>query len=364
MSLLITPPTTRLLREAGEWYVRDLARRTSWRIDSATAATAAAFMQAREPSDVERELSSTDANAEISRRIAALTRIGLLTSPSDDVYSLNEWARQGWAEAHDYVEATWNYPFVDYSAGGQAIDRARMRQYAVAEPDEIRTLPMKGTGAVRLPDLERSLAELDNPSELSLCQRLLAIAAVAALPIETKRSRTPGADYIHRTSPSGGSRHPSEIYLLALDVPSLNRGVYHVATAEAMLGFMGDLPDDRQLKSDLHGAFRLSARPRAIFVVTTHFKRNMYRYREPRTLRTVYYDAGHLGGLVEALADDNGLIAHGHQGFSDIALAGLLRADSIAEEAPSYLVSVGLRTEADDRAIQVGKSILNARPNA
>ncbi|NEN04454.1 SagB/ThcOx family dehydrogenase [Diaminobutyricibacter tongyongensis] len=348
--------------ERSGWEIRNLEQRRSWAVDAPTAAVVIAFMQPSEPHDVRAALRPHGDHDVISSRILALTLLGVLSEcdgPQND--PLSDWAAFGWAEAYDYLLSTWSYPFEDYSKRGQEVDKERMREYAAAWPDVVRALPQKGIDVRPLPGIQESLDRLSSPDDRGLVDRLLDIASVAALPIETMRSRTPGADYIHRTSPSGGSRHPSELYLLALSVEGLSRGVYHVATLEQTLGRVGALPpDDRDLRDGLPGAFRLPAPTRAIFVITSHFERNMYRYREPRTLRTLYYDAGHLGGLVEALGDSDGLVAHGHQGFVDSYLAGLIGSDGLAVESPSYLVSIGLAAEAESPEKRIGKSRLNS----
>lgn len=45
----------------------------------------------------------------------------------------------------------------------------------------------------------------------------------------------------------------------------------------------------------------------AIVMVTCVFERNMYRYREPRTFRTVHMDAGHLAETFELACAANGI---------------------------------------------------------
>ncbi|WP_426516691.1 hypothetical protein ACPPVQ_18630 [Diaminobutyricibacter sp. McL0618] len=344
------------------WRIRNLEKRQSWAVDAPTAAVAIAFMEPSERTAIESALRGHADHDAVSSRISALISLGVLTeSEGSQRDPLSEWAAYGWAEAYDYLLSTWSYPFEDYSKRGQEVDKERMREYAVASPDVVRALAQKGIDARPLPPIQESLDRLSSSEDLPLLGRLLDIASVAALPIEMKRSRTPGADYIHRTSPSGGSRHPSELYLLALSVPGLSRGAYHVATGEQSLGFVGELPsDDRELNDRLPGAFRLPAPPRAIFVITTHFERNMYRYREPRTLRTLYYDAGHLGGLVESLGDSHGLVAHGHHGFVDSYLAELIQSKDLAIESPSYLVSVGLAVESASLEKRIGRSRLNS----
>jgi hypothetical protein len=344
------------------WQIRNLEQRRSWAVDATTAAVAIAFMEASERHAVESALLGQTEDGSVSSRISALMSLGILREcDGSQRDALPEWAKYGWAEAYDYLLSTWSYPFEDYSQRGQEVDKERMRAYASASPDVVRALAQKGLDPSPLPGIQESLDRLSSSEDLRLVDRILAIASVGALPIEIKRSRTPGADYFHRTSPSGGSRHPSELYLLALSVPGLSRGAYHVATGDQTLGRVGELPsDDLELQDRLPGAFRLSAPPRAIFVISTHFERNMYRYREPRTLRTLYYDAGHLGGLVESLGDSEGLVAHGHHGFMDSYLAALIQSEGLAIESPSYLVSIGLAAEARSPGKRIGKSRLNA----
>jgi len=348
--------------ERDGWVIRNLQLRRSWVVDAPTAAVAVAFMKPSEQDAVASALGGELDRDAVTARVSALLSLGVLVHAGDGLdQALPAWAARGWAEAHDYLLATWSYPFEDYSQRGQEIDKERMRAYASTKADTVRSLQQKGTNALPLPGIEESLDQLATLTELDLANQLLTIASVAALPIEMKRSRTPGADYIHRTSPSGGSRHPSELYLLALSVPGMKRGVYHIATQAATLGYVADLPpEDDELKEMLPGAYRLPTIPKAIFVISTHFERNMYRYREPRTLRTVYYDAGHLGGLIEALADSDGLIAHGHHGFSDSYVAKLIRSDGLGVESPSYLVSIGQAADADPTKRRIGTSRLNA----
>src|SRR5690606_32810584 len=91
------------------------------------------------------------------------------------------------------------------------------------------------------------------------------------------RGRTPRynrdlrAEMVRKISPSGGSRHPTEGYLLARDVPSLAPGVYHFCAGDNTLDQIGcEVPDDR-LSMLFMGHTRVGFRPRAFAVMTTVF---------------------------------------------------------------------------------------------
>ncbi len=359
-------PTVRVFRDdSSGWSIRDLARRQSWRVDVLTAATAIAFMAPQHAAEVAATIAGDEPDGceveEVAVRIRKLTELGVLQETdlqSPEQHQLGRWAAKGWGEPFDYLRATWDYPFEDYSRGGQEADRRRMLEYSQDAPDNDRFLELKGSPEVKLPSIQESLDYFNGGRVIdasSLRAHLLFTAAAAAMPVLWKRSRTPGADYMKRTSPSGGCRHPSELYLLSLDIPGLKRGVYHVGVGEGMLGLIGDLDSESVLREKMPGAFRLGAPPRAIFVISTEFARNMYRYREPRTLRTIFYDAGHLGGLIETLCDRLGSVAHGHHGFQDSYVMRAIESPSLAFESPTYLISVGLESEVTPGTEMVGR---------
>lgn len=347
------------------WRLRLIRQRKSWNVDRLTAAVALAHLgQDMRTSQIERELVPVMGEETFNERLSALAGIRFLVKDDEGVTDVEHtWAARGWREAHDYLWATWDYPFEDYSSNGQARDRLRMREYEASEPDVVRYMTPKGDSVTQLPDIQSALDRLTRRASTnadSLMTVLLDVLSVAALPLEWRASRTDGAAHMLRTSPSGGARHPSEVYLLAHDVPAMPRGIYQASVGDQSLQFLANLPGEGELRKHMPGAFRLSAPPRAIFVIASHFDRNMYRYREPRTLRTVYLDAGHLGGLIESLCDTDGTVSHGHHGFSDTFVAGLIRSESLAVEAPTYLVSVGLGSERYPGTVQVGKSGLKS----
>ena len=95
-----------------------------------------------------------------------------------------------------------------------------------------------------------------------------------------------------KTSPSGGARHPLEVYLWSLRIAGLPRGVYH---------YRGDRRELELLHrgADWHRVVELCARQSwvgrcsALFVMTAVFPRVIWRYRYSRAYRVVLFEAGH-----------------------------------------------------------------------
>ena len=97
----------------------------------------------------------------------------------------------------------------------------------------------------------------------------------------------------HKTSPSGGARHPGEVYLMALRVEGLKRGLYHYHPTRHELEMIRDHATARKASQYCADAPHAS-KAAALFLMTAVFPRNMWKYRHPRAYRIVLLDAGHL----------------------------------------------------------------------
>ncbi len=96
-----------------------------------------------------------------------------------------------------------------------------------------------------------------------------------------------------KTSPSGGARHPIEVYVVALRVEGLPQGLYHYAGDRHQLECLRKAPMKRRTLRYLGGQWWFS-KAAAVFIMTSVFPRKMWKYRHPRAYRSVLLDAGHL----------------------------------------------------------------------
>ena len=143
-----------------------------------------------------------------------------------------------------------------------------------------------------------------------------------------------------KTSPSGGARHPIEVYLMALRVKGLGSGLYHydtrghaleriscVATARKARAYCADQP--------------YAARAAALFIMTAIFARSMWKYRHPRAYRVVQLDAGHLGQTFCLTATRMGLAPFTTAALDDILIERDLGIDGISESV-IYVTGCGM----------------------
>lgn len=323
---LRTHPAVRLTygREAdGSWRLDHLEQRRSFRVSTPV-------------------VLAVLANADAPATETALARVRSHTAMADDVWQslltrlvandilvpsdfrtdhpmsavLPGWEKASWARAADYVWATYDYPFLDYSErAARETDMQRMRDYVQEAADSVRTksYPRAGVPTINCPHTGDALRELDVALDTAVFgaappaaldgEHLRLLLSVAFGKLRARRLRDPGrAPLIRRTSPSGGSRHPTEGYVSVADVVGMPDGLFHFSTTEYVMVRIGE-----PLPTALVGC--APSDPSAIVIATSVFERNMYRYREPRTFRTICLDVGHVVGTIEISARAAGLSA-------------------------------------------------------
>jgi len=111
---------------------------------------------------------------------------------------------------------------------------------------------------------------------------------------------------LRRTSPSGGSFHPIEVYPVVRDVDGLAPGIYHYLGGEHALELVCDLAEEF-LDSALAGQWFFAESPVA-FVMTARFGRSFRKYRRhAKIYRAIFLDAGHLSQTFYLLCTELGL---------------------------------------------------------
>ena len=316
----------------GQWLAEDCVRAKRWRLPIPgimLLIACAAPTQREDAVACVAEKAGIDAKkaAELLRSLEAYELI-LQTSAIESDARLSvfqkvraAWAAANWGEAAEYHLSTFDYPFIDYATNGRDIDIKRMHQYVQQEPDDnrykqypdaIQRLPLPAPAA-DLVSSTMAASLYEEPKAQVSRDALFRILSIGFAEIgQITSGRWPRKPMIRRTSPSGGARHPTEGYLAVLDVPDLTPGWYHVSVSPPGLEL---LHEETMTDKELRALFPLSytrvpMQVKCILVLTSMFERNMYRYREPRTFRTVHMDAGHLASTVQLSASALGIKTH------------------------------------------------------
>jgi SagB-type dehydrogenase family enzyme len=192
-----------------------------------------------------------------------------------------------------------DYPFVDMSDKDEAVenDRERMAAYEETEPvpDVCRHYPT--SRLVDLPEPTNDGFDLpvgevlfesgeggdaDALSVATLSDVLFYVfgqIGIQEFPVQ--------GDFLIKTSPSGGSRHPTECYVVCRDVLGVPDGIYHYSVrSHALETVRSEIPPAVESQPGNEAPVTL--------VLASVVERNMWRYREPRTYRVLLHDVGHL----------------------------------------------------------------------
>jgi SagB-type dehydrogenase family enzyme len=109
-----------------------------------------------------------------------------------------------------------------------------------------------------------------------------------------------------KTTPSGGGRHPTEIYLHAHRVTGLDSGLYHLNTQSDELELIGPSQTPDTLVR-LLGDQDWVANSSCLVFFTCVLARSTWKYSTPRTYRMLHLDVGHLSQTFYLLAAGLGL---------------------------------------------------------
>jgi SagB-type dehydrogenase family enzyme len=111
---------------------------------------------------------------------------------------------------------------------------------------------------------------------------------------------------VFKTAPSGGGRHPTELYPVVRDVEGLPPGIYHYDSRTHELALLGGLVGDAELVAAC-GDQRWVTGAGLVVFYTSVFGRNMWKHDSPRTYRVLQLDAGHMNQNLTLLATALGL---------------------------------------------------------
>jgi SagB-type dehydrogenase family enzyme len=143
-----------------------------------------------------------------------------------------------------------------------------------------------------------------------------------------------------KTSPSGGARHPIEVYLMALRVNGLERGLYHYQAKDNRLAILPGKISPRTA-SEYCADQPYFAGAAALFIMTAVFARTMWKYGRARAYRVVLIESGHLCQTFCLTATRLGLAPFSTAALKDSMIENDLGLDGISESV-LYVAGVGL----------------------
>jgi len=146
-----------------------------------------------------------------------------------------------------------------------------------------------------------------------------------------------------KTSPSGGSMHPIEAYVLARNVEGLAAGFYHYSAADHRLERLKSGATPRDITRLLAHQWWYASAGFVVFL-TAVFARTRWKYDYARAYRAVLIEAGHLCQTFCLTATSLGLGPFCTMAFADSRIENILGIDGISESA-LYVAGAGMPPE-------------------
>lgn len=142
-----------------------------------------------------------------------------------------------------------------------------------------------------------------------------------------------------KTSPSGGARHPLEVYVLARRIQGLARGIYHYSADRHRLERLSR--DVGPVTGYLPTQWWFASASAVVFM-TAVFPRVQWKYEFPRAYRVVLAEAGHFCQTFCLTATWLGLAPFCTMALADSRIEKDLKIDGITESV-LYAAGVGTR---------------------
>lgn len=248
------------------------------------------------------------------------------------------WREFGWAEASTYQEATRDYPFLKMDEPNAfPIEEARMVDYASVLPPPCIYQTRPGLAHIELPPRMKSEESPTKRLESLSCDQRRGLEGLGFLFdfCFGERGTEPfgvQGRFLRKTIPSGGARHPTEVFYVAFSDGALEPGVYHYNVEYHRLDCVN--PGDHRLTCE-HATFDLFQKfktpPFGLMIFTSLVERAMWRYREARSARAVLVDVGHGLMAFRGIAEALGINVYTYQKVRDAELSSLLRIDPLVQ---------------------------------
>lgn len=284
--------------------------------------------------------------------VNALVAAGILITDGEARWLFEagrEWEHYGWRDAFDF----------HFSGFGHKWDRTRRQEYVnalLSLYDDVDAVGQQPAATYEREGAKISLAEHCAPISASLLDTLntaipinvftefgvslgeIASLLAAAHGVEFTRNLVLG-EHFFKASPSGGARHPIEVYLVARDVGDLPQGAYHYEAKSNELTQIRGAEAAEELDATCFdkGGIKTSS---AVFFFTYRYQRHAWKYRYSRTYRAVLLELGHSVQTTRLAAAGLGLHVYYNPAIHDSLVRELLSLGEDCDEGP--VLSMGL----------------------
>lgn len=289
--------------------------------------------------------------------VAELVEAGVLieASEADELSeALRCWSAHGWDEAALFHRSTFGQPFDPDTLGDVSYEEyyeSILDDPTTAGPQPPATPPVRShtqkiapdgenvPTAILFDDLLNRAAPInrfhDQSTELPELHRVL----TESFGVQRVVGGILG-EHLVKTYPSGGSRHPLELYVVAKSVSGLATGVYHFDARDGALRQLSDAEPASCIDTACFGKGGIVTAS-AVLVITSRWMRHNWKYRYSRSYRMVLLELGHAIQAIHLSARAEGLGAYHCPSINDAEALSLLGLSDDCAEGPLYAIGIG-----------------------
>jgi SagB-type dehydrogenase family enzyme len=240
------------------------------------------------------------------------------------IVRFDAWDAFGWSEAAIFHESTRDYPFIKMDEPDAfEQDRKRMVSYVEeASPPSIyqsfKAEHSVSLGArLSLRDSARRILQMMSPEDRRGLAGLGLFFDICFGQRDLVDFDVQGA-FLRKAIPSGGARHPTEIFFAAFPRSPLPPGIYHYNVEHHRLDCIRSGDHEASLRKATFDLFqKFKRQPLGLVVFTSLVERAMWRYRDARSSRAILVDVGHALMAYRTVANAIGFDTYTYQKIRD-----------------------------------------------
>ena len=268
----------------------------------------------------------------------------LLVKTSDKIFTIEEqaekWRKYGHEDSLYYHVSCLNYPFINYAdSSAIQIDQGLMDIYLKKKlpPPTYKDYTDTDNVKLEIPKILPSV-EFDNilyPTEnfkstFSLYENLNILLYTSFAKIFTKQNAQ--GEFFLRTAPSGGGKHPTEVYLFLFEsCMQIKAGIYHYDIKNHSLNLITEGNYQNIYDTASYGVYKDQVKTKNIkfgLVYTSMVERAFWRYRDIRSTRAIFADVGHIVQIARHSCVALGYFSLSEYNFDNTLLKKILELES------------------------------------
>lgn len=265
----------------------------------------------------------------------------ILSSTNSMVKDYKEWEKFNWEEAFIYHKGTRDYPFLQMNIqSSHQADEERMIQYSQETPVPKKYLELPYLSKKDIAVISDYEAYLDKIKDLPLSFKHLSFIFDFCFSEKGNLDFGVQGKFLKKTIPSGGARHPLEVYYCSFDNNILPKGVYHFSVKENSFHQIKKDNSYHKLKKATFDLFiKYDENPKGLLVFNSLVGRAMWRYRESRSWRAVMIEIGHAVMIYRLICNLLNIEGYTYHKFNDKLIGEVLNLDA-KTNIPLYAATI------------------------